>query len=111
MQRSLLLFENVIKSKETLKRYKYYLDMFLKFYHLKDYDSLVSMNTDKLQIMIEDYIMDLKKRVNPNSVPTYVTPIQTFMEVNDSNLNWRKINRLYPAKIKSLREENESLHL
>ncbi len=101
MQRSLLLFENVIKSKETLKRYKYYLDIFLKFYHLKDCDSLVSMNNDKLQIMIEDYVMDLKKRVNPNSVPTYITPLQTFLEVNDSVLKWKKIHRLYPAKVKS----------
>jgi len=101
MQRSLLLFENVIKSKETLKRYKYYLDIFLKFYHLKDCDSLVSMNNEKLQIMIEDYVMDLKKRVNPNSVPTYITPLQTFLEVNDFDLKWKKIHRLYPAKVKS----------
>ncbi len=101
MQRSLLLFENVIKSKETLKRYKYYLDIFLKFYHLKDCDSLGSMNNEKLQIMIEDYVMDLKKRVNPNSVPTYITPLQTFLEINDSDLKWKKIHRLCPAKIKS----------
>jgi len=59
------------------------------------------MNNDKLQIMIEDYVMDLKKRVNPNSVPTYITPLQTFLEVNDSDLKWKKIHRLYPAKVKS----------
>lgn len=102
MQRSLLLFENAIKSKSTHKQYLYYLGKFLKFYHLKDYDSLALLDTGKLQVMVEDYVMDLKKRVNPNSVPTFITPIQTFLEVNDSNLNWKKIHRLYPAKIKSV---------
>ncbi|WP_371503905.1 VOC family protein [Nitrosopumilus adriaticus] len=38
MQRSFLIFENSIKSPETLKRYKYYVDIFIKFFHLKDYD-------------------------------------------------------------------------
>ena len=101
MQRSLLLFENAIKSKVTLDRYVYYLKRFQKFYHLKDYDSIIGISPDKLQIMIEDYVMDLKKRVNPNSVSTYVTPIQTFLEVNDLDLKWKKINRLFPAKIKA----------
>ena len=73
----------------------------MKFYHLKDYDSIVGMDSNKLQIMIEDYVMDLKKKVNPNSVPTYLTPIQTFLEVNDSDLKWKKIHRLFPARIKS----------
>ncbi len=101
MPRSYLLFENAIKSTETLKRYKYYLDIFIKFYHLKNYDSLVSMDSQKLQIMIEDYVMDIKKRVNPNSVPTYINPLQTFLEVNENELKWKKIRRLFPAKIKA----------
>lgn len=90
MQRCLLLFENAIKSKVTLDRYTYYLTRFMKFYHLKNYDSIMSIKSEKLQIMIEDYVMDLKKKVNPNSVPTYLTPIQTFLEVNDMDLKWKK---------------------
>lgn len=101
MQRSFLIFENSIKSPETLKRYKYYVDIFIKFFHLKDYDSLANMDSKNLQIMIEDYVMDLKKRVNPNSIPTYVNPLQTFLDVNDNEIKWRKIKRLFPAKIKS----------
>lgn len=100
MQRSILLFENSIHSLYTLKKYKYYLDLFIKFYHLKDFDSVVSMDKKQLQIFIEDYIMDLKKRVNPNSVPNYINPIQLFLDVNDFDINWKKIHRLYPQKIK-----------
>jgi len=101
MQRSFLVFENSIKSPETLKRYKYYLDIFIKFFHLKDYDSLASMDSKQLQVMVEDYVMDLKKRVNPNSVPTYINPLQMFFDVNDNEIKWKKIRRLFPAKIKA----------
>jgi len=101
MQRSFLVFENSIKSAETLKRYKYYLDIFIKFFHLKDYDSLASMDSKQLQLMVEDYVMDLKKRVNPNSVPTYINPLQTFLDVNENEIKWKKIKRLFPGKIKA----------
>jgi len=100
VQRSLLIFQNCIKSQVTRDQYMYYLDRFIKFFKLKDPDSLISINQAQLQIMIEDYVMDLKRRVNPNSVPTYLYGIQTFLETNDIELNWKKIRRLYPAKIK-----------
>jgi len=60
----------------------------------------ISIGRDKLQIMTEDYVMELKKRVNPNSVPIYLYGIQAFLESNDIELNWKKIKRLYPAKVK-----------
>jgi len=50
--------------------------------------------------MVEDYVMDLKKRVSPNSVPTYIYGIQAFFDSNDIDLKWKKIRRLYPGKIK-----------
>jgi len=59
------------------------------------------MGSKQLLILIEDYIMDLKKRVNPNSVPNYINPIQLFLDVNEFDLNWKKIRRLFPQKIKN----------
>jgi len=50
--------------------------------------------------MVEDYVMDLKKTVNPNSVPIYLYGVQAFFDSNDIDLRWKKIRRLYPAKIK-----------
>ena len=61
---------------------------------------MVTIPTEKLQIMIEDYVMDLKKRINPNSVPSYVHPLKLFLECNDIDLNWRKIKRLFPQPVK-----------
>ena len=61
-QRSLLLFESGIKSQATLKWYTYSLDLFLKFCKVIDYDSLVKIDPEKIQIMIEDYLMVCKKK-------------------------------------------------
>ena len=98
--RSLLLFQNYLNSESTIKQYTWYLKKFLEFYHLKDYDSLTKIDPSKLQTMIEDYIMDLKKRYSPNSLPTYFYPLQTFFEANDIELKWKKIKRLLPKKVK-----------
>jgi len=36
---------------------------------------------------------DFPGRVNPNSVPTYLYVIQAFLEINDIEINWKKIRR------------------
>jgi len=100
MQRSLLLFENSLKTKATQEKYLYYLKRFKDFYKLKDYDSMLTIEQKQLQIMVEDYVMMLKKKVSPNSVNTYMAGINAFFETNDVELRWKKIRRLYPAKVK-----------
>jgi len=99
-QRSLLLFENSIKSKATMIEYLKNLNRFKDFYKLKDYDSILGIPNKKLQEMIEDYVMDMKTKVSPNTIPTRVYPLQAFFEINDVDIKWRKIRRLYPAKVK-----------
>ena len=100
MQRSLLLFQNSLKSEVTVKQYTYYLDKFIEFYKLKDYDSLLTIEPKKFQEMIEDFIMDVKKRYSPNSIPMFFFPLQSFCEANEIDLRWRKIKKLFPRKIK-----------
>jgi len=102
MQRSLKLFQNSIGSEETAKQYKWYLDKFIQFYKLRDYNSMLTIDQKQLQIMVEDYVMDLKNKVNPNSVPSYTYPILTFFESNDVELKSKKIKRLFPTEIKKL---------
>jgi len=50
--------------------------------------------------MVEDYVMMLKKSVSPNTVNTYMAGVEAFFETNDVELRWKKIRRLYPAKVK-----------
>jgi len=54
-QRSILLFKNSIKSDATRKTYLYYLNKFLNFYHIEDYDSLAYIETEIIQIIVEDH--------------------------------------------------------
>lgn len=100
MQRSLLIFQNSIRSEESLRAYTYGLKKFLSFYKLKDHDSLLTISIEKLQIMTEDYVMGLKENLNPNTIPSYVNPVKLFLESNDIDLNWRKIKKLFPAPVK-----------
>ena len=100
MQRSLLLFENSIKTEATRKIYLYFLDKFKDFYKLRDYDSIIAIGEPQLQIMVEDYVMMLKKKIGANSMRTYMAGIQAFLETNDVELRWKKIHRLFPAKTK-----------
>jgi len=100
-QRSMLRFEQSIKSKHTLKNYSDQLERFLIFTKLKDYDSLVSMPKDDLQMLVEEYVVYLKKTVSPNSVQTMMTGIKHFLIMNRISLFWELIQKMYPEKVKT----------
>ena len=96
----MLLLENSIKSPHTRKTYLYHLKKFLEFYYIKDYDSLAGIEQEKMQIMVEDYVMHLKKEKSANSIIVVLAAIRAFLECNDIELRWKKIKRLMPAKTK-----------
>ena len=99
-QRSFQIFLSSLKSEETKKRFIFYLDKFRLHFKIKDYDSIIKLDRKQLTIMIEDYVLYLRDKVGPNTVPTPMTAIRSFLEINDIMINWRRIRRLYPAKIK-----------
>jgi len=99
-QHSLLMFEESIKSEISRKKYVYLVKLFMEYHKIKDFDSIVKIDKKELQKLIETYVIHVKKNVNPNTVPTYLVPVRTFLEINDIELNWRKIKRFYPGKIK-----------
>ncbi len=94
------MFEESINSEITRKKYLYLVKLFMEYYKIKDFDGITKIPQTELQKHLETYVIHIKKKVNPNTIPTYINPIKTFLEVNDIDLNWRKIKRLYPAKIK-----------
>ena len=100
MERTLLLFQNSLKSEKSFVTYFKNLDFFRKFVGSEDFDSITRISQEKLQVFLEDYVMSLKGRISPNTIPTYYFPIQTFLETNDIDLKWRKIRRLFPAKVR-----------
>jgi len=95
MQRSFLLFENAIRTEASYQTYKYGLDKFKDTFKLKDYDSILKIEDKKLQEMVEDYIIMLKKG-NPNSVRSLYSGLELFLVINDKTMNWKKIRKFFP---------------
>ena len=100
MERSLLLFENSVKSKITFREYLKRLEKFRKFCNAGSFDSLSRIEPANLQEMLEDHIMLRKKQINPNSIPVEFFAIKSFLEINEVELKWKKVSKLFPAKIK-----------
>jgi len=99
-QRSMLLFEQGIKTQRTLDNYTRHLDQFLKFSKIKNYDSLLTIPPKQLQDIIIDYIIYLKKTVSPNSVRTMLGGVRHFFVMNQVLINWQFIQKLYPETVK-----------
>jgi len=61
-QRSILMFEDGCKSDYTRNMYRSRLNWFLEFCHIKDFDSLCTIEIPKLKEMIEDYVLFRKNK-------------------------------------------------
>lgn len=103
--RGLMLFVSSIKSEETKKMYLYQLSRFVKYYKLRDMDSILTIEPKQLQIMIEDYVMYLGRRISGNSFSVPINALCSLIELNDITLNWKKIKKLIPSRVKLTGEE------
>ncbi len=66
----------------------------------KDYESLLTLSSDELQELLEEYLFSLKKRLNPNSIGPHLAAIDKFLVVNDREYRKRKLRMFLPEKIK-----------
>ena len=55
-------FLESIHSKKTQEQYLYYLDNFVRYFKLRNKESIVTIQPTKLQEMIEDFIIGREKR-------------------------------------------------
>jgi len=95
-------FNEAIKSEQTKKTYKHYLNQFFK-HAGTNAESFVKMDKKKIDDLVFQYLVSLKMlaekdRLNPNSISVMFSPIQLFLEQNDIILNWKKIKRLFPRR-------------
>lgn len=105
MERSVLKFENSIKSEHTRRIYNYYLRKFLEFAKIPTPDGLLQLKDTLLQEILEDYLFYLKKRISPNSIPPYFAALELFLAINDRILNFKKIKKMFPATVKKSGQE------
>lgn len=76
------------------------LGKFMKYYTIPNYDELIGIPDDKLQVMLEDYLFYLKKHLSPNTIPVAIAPLELFFTVNDRNPNFKKLHKMYPSPVK-----------
>lgn len=100
MSRSLLLFESAIKTEATKKQYTFYLKQFLTYAKLDDPDALLTLKDSALQVMLEDYLFHIKKRISPNSIPPIYAALELFLSMNDKTLNFTKVRKMFPSTLK-----------
>jgi len=95
------IFLECIKSDSAKGSYQDCMRYFKDFVKIKTYQYIVDLEPKKLTQLIVSYMIYRKKNNNPNSMGYYYHPIQTFLEMNDVVLNFKKLRRLFPARIKS----------
>ena len=104
-QKSMMLFEATIKSQATLRTYQLHLKKLLEYSKIKDYDSLITLKPKQIQVLLEDYLLFLRKKLSGNSIPSIFSCYQSFFSYHVDGVNFKRIKRMFPAKeIQSGRE-------
>ena len=103
MQRSIILFQSAIKSEKTEKLYLRHLDKFREYFIIKNCDALISIDSKKLQTMIEDFVLyQRKQNLAYGSINSQVCALELFFSMSDVILNWKKIKKMLPERKKAL---------
>ncbi len=96
-----MLFEESIKSKYTKKNYTSHLNQFKQFARVTSDYELLAIPQPTLQHILENYLISLKQNTNPNSIPSKFQGIRHFCIMNEINLNWNIIHKMFPQKQKT----------
>ena len=100
-QRCMILFEESIKSKYTANNYNSHLKQFVQFMNIDSASTLPKYSSSELQRELENYLIELKQTTNPNSIPSKFKGIKHFCIMNNINLNWNIIHKMFPQKQKN----------
>ncbi len=64
-------------------------------------DDLLQWDQKEIQEKIEDYVISLKDKINPNSFGPQMSPLFLFYDLSGIILNKTRIKKLYPARVKA----------
>ena len=104
-QRSILMFEDGCKSDYTRNMYRSRLNWFLEFCHIKDFDSLCTIEIPKLKEMIEDYVLFRKsKDLSFSTINNDLCALNHFFVMNDMEVPMKKARKFLP-EVKKIRND------
>ena len=97
--RCLILFEGSFRSEATGKTYTKLLNQFLTWAK-KDHESLLLLTDKEIQVLLEDYMLFLKRRYKRASAKTIMAAIAKFLIINDKTVNLKKLQMFLPEEEK-----------
>jgi integrase len=93
-----------VRSKNTQEIYLKYFEYFYQF-SKKSPSELLSMDVKDIQSLLIKYIIHMRDRKLANSsIKSRISPIVTFLELNDIMVNKRKIARYYGEEKKTIKD-------
>lgn len=95
---SFTLFEKSIRSEQTRKIYTYSLNEFLRFSKIKNYDDLKNLKTDRIQKLLENWILYLsEKGLKAMTIRTKLSAVELFLEMNKKIFHKKILHKLIPS--------------
>ena len=95
----MILFEGSFRSEATGKTYTKLLNQFLTWAK-KDHESLLLLTDKEIQVLLEDYMLFLKRRYKRASAKTIMAAIAKFLIINDKTVNLKKLQMFLPEEEK-----------
>jgi len=110
-QRSYRLFKSVINSQRTFEKYDYGLTKFLIKFKIKDYDTLINLDVESRQEILENYVMELKgKNLKRSTVKNYLAPMELLLDVNKKVYFKKALHMHFPKDIEKIGNEKPYLN-
>lgn len=105
MDKSLAVFEKYCRSEATKFNYQYQFSKFMEWCKsnvdkLITADGLLILKEGAIQVIVEDYVMHLRRRYKPSSVSSIIAGLMLFFSMNDKVLNWDKVKKMIPEHVK-----------
>lgn len=93
-----------VRSEQTKKNYMVRLEYFFESVSLTP-NELLSLPVDKIQDILIDYIIKLRDRkLSHNYIKARLSPVITFLEINDIFINKKKMARFYGEQKKTVKD-------
>ena len=71
----------------------------MKYFIIKDFDSLLKISPKKTQEMIEDWILyERSRNLSSGSIKCNISALNLFYSMNDVMINWKKMFSIFGNK-------------
>ena len=96
--RSFNLFIESIKSDKSKIPYTYSLHEFMRFYKIENYDEITKFTTNKIQKLLENWVLHLKKKqLKSVTIKAKLNAVELFLDMNKVIFHKKILHKLLPS--------------